>query len=282
MWPDTALSFHDAAGICSAHIASLYYVNTSFDRKYSRRSGELKYNLLTRLPQSDITDQVKQIESNILHTILSGKILARGTQKKRLPQMIYFMLPVSGQRLSFFVSLNNTCGILEQSHRELGVKCRPRYEPIDTTALICEKPSKPYHHKCDTKHLECQDRTCVLSIYRCDFVVDCFDGSDENQCSSNIAISLPDQIVSLRCSLGEACVHKVPAHSICDGIYMPNINQIYKFEKTVCLFSHIKHINNTLRMMKLIVTIALNNVAVVDIASLVIFMIILIVQRFIV
>ena len=247
VWPDTALSFNDAAGICSAHNASLYFVDVAFDRRDTRASHEVKYNLLARLKKSDkyLADRVQQIESNILHTIISGKSLARGTQKKRLPQMIYFMLPVSSERthLSFFVSLYNTCGILERSHTETGVKCRPCYEPINTTAVICEKPSKPYHNKCDTNHFACQDRTCVLSIYRCDFVVDCFDGSDENQCLQNITISPPDQIVTLLCSLGDSCVDKVPVHSICDGIYMPNVNQIYKFEKTVCLFSQIKQIN---------------------------------------
>ena len=111
-----------------------------------------------------------------------------------------------------------------------GVKCRSCSQPLNITGVICEKNSIPYITNCQNHQYKCDDETCVLYIYRCDFVIDCFDGGDEYNCmlyTSNFRNQyleipyLPGTYETLKINL-------IQIHSICDGIYS---NKTFNIEK---------------------------------------------------
>ena len=65
-----------------------------------------------------------------------------------------------------------------------GVKYRNCSQNLtDVTGIICEKTLSHYLLTCKKDHFQCSEFMCILSIYVCDQVSDCFDGSDEIRCS---------------------------------------------------------------------------------------------------
>ena len=112
------------------------------------------------------------------------------------------------------------------------------------TSLICEKRSNQNQHQCQDNQFRCHDGTYVLLIYMCDFINDCFAGSDEDVCGSDNTSIVSYNVLSLPCLLFTSCndldTTRVPIHSICDGIYT---NTSLYNEKHLCYNNPLKHVN---------------------------------------
>ena len=128
--------------------------------------------------------------------------------------------------MSFFADVNQTCHTLDfavatfnldgrhDPTRGWGVKCRSCSEAVRVSAIKCEKPNKINAVKCQSNRFPCHDKTCVLLIYRCDFVQDCFDGSDEINCILNVQNTSRDQVVVLPCVSNTNCDVNIGGKSI--------------------------------------------------------------------
>ena len=254
-WPKEALSFLEAHDICSAQNASVFNVdvmhrtNTSIRASNIIKLGLFKYGVDTYFLRSTTATN--------LYNSFFGKILASDSGKSRLPSMITDFS--SSMDSAFFAHLNNySCSVVERNivsylvdtetfkfigRRGWGVKCRSCSEPLNVTGIICEKDSKPYTINCPSPHFMCNDGTCIVNIYRCDSVTDCFDGSDEDECHIYIN-NMTNQFVSipyLFTGLFETAGAKgMTIHSICDGIYT---NATLSREEDICYKYNLKQIN---------------------------------------
>ena len=65
--------------------------------------------------------------------------------------------------------------------------------------MICVKPREHLIlTQCGDGYFQCQDVSCVLSMYKCDYVNDCSDTSDEANCthvSTTVNYSISNQII---------------------------------------------------------------------------------------
>ena len=255
LWPDVALSFIEAQDICSAQNASVFVVDVMSRNPFQWVIGNsLKRRILQRF---DIHNQyfLQSISDTNIYKAVFGKILASNSGKSNLPYMITEMVQTPGEYMNsvYFANLNNTCSVIEKSYTSAigdletfeseerkgwGVKCRSCAEPLNVTGIICEKDSKP-HTFCLSQHFKCSDGTCIVYIYKCDSVTDCFDGSDEAHCHMHIN-NITNQFVSVPFLLSgipkTTETNKIPIHSICDGIY----SQTLRYEKDVCFKYKIK------------------------------------------
>ena len=254
-WQEVALSFNDAQNICSAQNSSVFNVDV-MSRIVSKMEGfQLKLDLLSLL-EEDIHNQyfVHSISASDMYNSIFGKLLAADARHSRLPSMITNFFNIYGEFnvFTFFAYLNNSCSVIEKSWisflvdaadtfksnkiRGWGVKCRSCSEPLNVTGVICEKDSKPYTISCLSQHFECNDRTCIVDIYRCDSVIDCFDGSDEDHCDIHIN-NMTNQFVNVPYLLPGMNIMLI--HSICDGIY---INRALSHEEDICFKYKLKQI----------------------------------------
>ena len=82
--------------------------------------------------------------------------------------------------------------------------------------IVCTvEPSYREVSICHVDFYQCQDRSCILSIYVCDGHQDC--DSDEQQTECNQTVTLP----KVNCPNGDFWLeknHSISAHSVCDGI----------------------------------------------------------------
>ena len=178
--------------------------------------------------------------------LMVNNVYFGGLLNKYLPENILLrILPLAlatSHSIQIFTRIGVHCGIvqyslffevgLHQPHiadkymKGFGGKYRDCDTLIDVDALVCEKHSKTVSlQTCKTTFFECEDKTCILSIYRCDYVDDCFDRSDEKECNIeplfsdyiglNIAINIP-------CQLNKNCFADTSVlyvHNICDGVH---------------------------------------------------------------
>ena len=83
-----------------------------------------------------------------------------------------------------------------------------------------------------------------MFIYKCDFIYDCFDLSDEDECGIDINNKPDNSVVTLPCLLVGLCTYQtvavLPIKNICDGIYS---NETIQTENNVCYKYTLKHIN---------------------------------------
>ena len=259
IWTKTQISYQDAHGACSARNASVYSVGKTTDHKETWKSNALKDNLIGGLSYQYPHKPIPKRKGNLLQTIISGRALDMRSLQNTLPFTLYWTMPGEPHYVSFFANYTNTCSIVDfsiisfnyiledvESHmvRGWGVKHRPCSQLMDVAAIICEKPSSMYEIQCAGNHFECQDKTCILMIYRCDFVLDCFGGDDEHDCISNYTNISQDQLLTLPCLHGEECdsesINIIPVHSVCDGVYQ---NNTYLKEITDCPTFKIDYIN---------------------------------------
>ena len=254
-WPEVALSFNDAHKICSAQNASVFNVDV-MSRNVTKWQGFYLKRDLINLLKEDIHSQyfVHSISASNMFNSIFGKLLAADTRHSRLPSMITKFFNKYGEFkvFIFFAYLNNSCSVIEKSwisylvdsadtfksntRRGWGVKCRSCSEPLNVTGIICEKDSKPYTMNCLSQHFKCNDGTCIVDIYRCDSVIDCFDGSDEDHCDIHIN-NITNQFVNVPYLLPGNKIMLI--HSICDGIYS---NKTLRHEEDICFKYKLKQI----------------------------------------
>ena len=233
------LTFYDSQYLCSLENASLFNVDASAYTYTTTKMNELEAYLsigLYSLFKSKIPSSFLQLSNNERQKLLFGERVDETSTYNMLLHMFWLAKPEPSEYLAFFVVLNHTCAIVEFSAisfhfvnfkhqtRGWGVKCRPCTQYINISGIICEKPSRQRIITCQTKHFQCHDKTCILLIYQCDDVADCFDGSDEVNCDPGIYMTLPEGIATLPCLFRRdckiSCIVQIPIHSICDGVFM--------------------------------------------------------------
>ena len=255
------ISFHDSQYLCSLHNATVYRVDISDRVNVTSGSSKLKSDLLYGIAKmhgvtSYITEQfvhtLQNMSSVNIRNMLFGRRLNRDSIKSMFPWIllnIYKALGEMNATMTFFAENNQTCSIVEFLELvydykddsyvadEWGVKCRPCSEQIKISGLICEKPADININKCQNNLFECVDKTCLLYIYKCDHVFDCFDYSDEIGCMYNIRDM--DEYVTLPCLPDNDCDinvgNKVLLHGVCDGLYFQDV---FLPEDEVCIVNN--------------------------------------------
>ena len=251
------LSYYDAKSMCRSKNASVFTVeitNTSIHK------GHIENHSLKMIINA-LRTVVKDVPREKLYHMLFGSALSRDSPHSQLADIILKLADIYGS--TFFVDSNGKCSVLKLSPvstavssepetstlRGWGVKCRHCTEPVEVTDVLCEKPSELYNSQCQTNHFTCIDKTCILSIYECDFVYDCFDDSDEDNCTYKKTNNTSNHFVNIPCILGDTYTDKemcqIPIHAVCDGIYF---NATFKQEKMVCY----QHTLNNIHLASLI------------------------------
>ena len=136
------------------------------------------------------------------------------------------------------------------SRRWIADFCSNYTNPTDV--FICEKPRMRHTTiMCNAEYYQCEDGTCILSLYVCDSVNDCLGGEDETQCEplfmKQAVFSFQNNHLYLPCSLYHNCtdtlgsmVPPVKLHTICDGL----VSHVIKLdEDDKCLKRRAKHIH---------------------------------------
>ena len=246
------LSYHDAEYQCRSKDASVLAVQVA-----SRSStSDSSRNIIEEMSRSILLEAGYNMSLDRQNNFLFGVSLSQTYSHNQLPEILFRL--TSPHFPTIFVDFHGQCGIVEISLLSLavsseseasglrgwGVKCRDCSEAINVTAIICEKPAEPYNYRCDTNHFQCDDRACILSIYFCDSEPDCFDGSDENNCSLDNGTNRLVDWITLPCDLGDSCsdisINIIPLHAICDGIYSTTT---LAQEKHLCYKYKFKHID---------------------------------------
>ena len=258
------ISYFDSQQMCSLYNATVFNVNASdrVDAVYTRRDlkGDLlhgvegyRYKYYQSNRQKLFTKHLTGIQNMStvnIKNMLFGRRLSRIPYKSMIPHSIFYVaseIPQAPNHMSFFAHFNHTCSVVEKTTMsyayadasypgdEWGVKCRPCSKRIKVSGTICEKPAELYVVRCQRNHFECGDKTCVLSIYKCDHIVDCLDHSDESGCIYGLTSTLTDQFVHLPCVQSGICSTvsqvSVHVHAICDGLYN---NNTFSQEQNVC------------------------------------------------
>ena len=257
-----SISFYDAQDMCRDRNASLFTgdVRSRLAKKLGSRRGpaailaENYIRFRRRYPMSEVQ----------YFNIMFGEPLAH--LYSLLPDMILVSKSLHLEIAKFFLLLNDSCFVMQKSMASSflgtdkgevsptgswGVKCWSCSQTLDVSAVICQKQSKRQLiiHRCHHHHFYCEDGTCILLLYVCDYVHDCFDGSDENNCGekqhsttnnastqfSNSSVTLPSILPGTGSKL-----NFIPVHSICDGIHTETI---LSQERDVCYKNKLKDID---------------------------------------
>ena len=246
---NSKISYHNSQEMCSLYNASVFKINVSDRVNAVKSATPLKAHLLHQVKThpgkqfsySYLYDEIQNMPALKMQNILFGRRVDRFSPQSMVPYYIYHVdSEMSGSRdyMSFFADFNNTCSVVEYTTMsyafadalypggEWGVKCRPCSSRIKVTGTICEKPSELNVVRCKKNHYECGDKSCILHVYKCDHIVDCFDNSDEAGCDYGITTILTDLFVTLPCIQRGICdidsQLSVHVHAICDGLYYNN------------------------------------------------------------
>ena len=246
------MSFYDSQYMCSLYNASIFKVRVTdrFDTPHSQATKKLILSLQTALYDNiPMAQTVQNMSPATILNFLFGRRLDMSLVQSLLPFFLQneyiHRMNDQPERMSFFADFNDSCSIMESSDVSSGfaeygddtwgVKCRHCTERIKVSGIICEKPGEQ-HFICGMDYFVCRDETCILNIYKCDHIVDCFDYSDETTCTNNTYITLMNQFVNLPCIPSSDCDidirSLVPVQDICDGLYL---NGSIPHEKDVCV-----------------------------------------------
>ena len=257
-WPTRKLSYNDAQDICASRDASILTLEV----------GRFTFKNMISAVKARIVSSVISYQGNErtppkrVYEAFYGQALSRQSSHSAIPEMVHLLTGNTGFS-HYFTNLNDKCSIATQDLLQLikyndqkynrdtlgrvldwGVRCQSCEAPKAVNGVICEKTSNPYNRQCQDRYFKCDDGTCILLIYRCDFISDCFDKSDEAICNGNISSSWINSTLTLSCYDGVLCDQQkqiiLPIHAICDGFYS-NVTLIQ--EKYACWQFELKTIN---------------------------------------
>ena len=244
---DNKISFDDSQYMCNLHNASVLSVNVSDRVKPQEDVKDLKslleYVTYQNSRLKPFYPMVQKMSTINIQDLLFGRRLDAYSSNSWLPYLLYLLnggLSEQTRKMSFFVDFSSTCSIVDFSMVSYkyaektdawGVKCRTCSEKIKVPGVICEKPAERYITRCQKNHFKCRDQSCILYIYKCDHIVDCFDNSDEDTCNYS---KLMSHFINVPCLPSTDCdtVNQVNVHDICDGVYN---NYTFPHEKDVCV-----------------------------------------------
>ena len=165
------------------------------------------------------------------------------------------------RHIKVFAFLGSYCGIIEHNNvlpvtqlsekhiNAWGAKYRSCSQLVSTDTIVCEKASKSSTSDgCIDEFFKCGDRTCILFIYKCDDIYDCFDESDEQNCVFVSFDSFSNETVSLPCHFNSNCsdyssLSILPLHHVCDRIFSTSI---FVDEKQTCQSFNVMRIVSSL------------------------------------
>ena len=235
------VNYYQARGECGAHNSSM--LDISAVSCSARAKTELFFYIgfaiqLVRDSYAaiNLTHPILSLNDQELTVIMSGMVPVAKSKRH-----IFNLLHSLFLQKAIFVNVNKKCGVVKErwvsddimhssrllrDWRALYQECD---EPTAFITVICEKPSTPVTKNCQNAFFECDDKTCILSVYMCDFFNDCVDGEDEASCLDVVWMkddfSLINDTLYLPCVLYQHCeasmftlVAPVKIHSICDGI----------------------------------------------------------------
>ena len=264
--PEKELSFVETQNVCSAAGGSVMSLNTDIRPKVVTETGrDILYSLQEMIKLLQIPDKriSKTRDTTFIFDFFFGKPLYHHNLQHSLAYLLYFAENGKLLPLRLISRVNGRCGILILSVASIhtqrylpasfgkgfGAKYRPCWTQIGSlTGVICEKPIIPYIQTCREGNFKCADSSCILAVYVCDQVNDCFDGSDERTCY-NVKLTNKNNIL-LPCMITANCfLHNielyVPIHSICDGINYFNLTfDQYICEKHIKLYINIRDMQN--------------------------------------
>ena len=185
-----------------------------------------------------------------LYDVFFGQPLLRSNFKSSLARLLYIAENGYSLPLKLISNVNDRCGIVVTSaismsmqrqlsgkfQRGWGGKYRDCMAKIDNiSAVMCETSTKSYIPSCGNHHFECADSSCILTLYVCDRIYDCFDGSDEADCAKGFDELILKTSFFLPCVLTETCEPLktglfVPIQAICDGVNYFNLT----FPQAIC------------------------------------------------
>ena len=257
--PTEKMSYLETQQICSVVGGSVFTVNPAARNDPPTDMGKQVVGYLQRtfLVKKNIASPQKYTDPATLLEFFFGQHIDQATIPSTLASILYAAENGDLVPLTFMVNISEMCGILTFSTLgtlfqkpsvnapRWGIKYRRCSQKLaDVTAIICEKPLSNYSLACKKDYFQCADYMCILSIYVCDQVSDCFDGSDELMCSNGTMwnITVANKIVIpgiLTDSDNSKSDIYVPVYAICDGINMYNIIH----HQEICVIKHPIHID---------------------------------------
>ena len=264
------LSFFDSQQICLRNRSDVFSV-TSEPMRYSSGHGFL-LNLMRSI-YYDINRKYlpRFMNATYINTIIYGQLLPKDEPDNKIALILYRSLSAQLnshmplKNMKIFAFLDSFCGIIEyvdllrplygnsdSSNRYLkawAARYHSCSQQIQVDTMICVKPREHLISTlCGDGYFQCQDVSCVLSMYKCDYVNDCSDKSDEANCthvSTTVNYSISNQIIYIPCQLNLKCALSddkslLSIHHVCDGIYW---NNIFVEEKRSCKIYNKSKIN---------------------------------------
>ena len=255
--PYVLVSFVEIENMCSLTGGSVLSTRTAPRPPVDTDEGKHILSGLSRMASStlyhrEMTQKWGQ-DTTKLFDFFFGQPLLHVEFKSSLARLLYIAENGFSLPLKFISNVNGKCGVLVVSANSMyrqrylrgkyekgwGGKYRACGAKIDSiSAVICEKPTKAYTPYCGSHHFVCGDSSCILNLYFCDQVSDCFDGSDETACDrgSGEALMTSTHNILMHCVLTETCKPPktdmlVPIHAICDGVNIFNLT----FPQTICM-----------------------------------------------
>ena len=247
------ISFVEAQRICENENSSIFRVFPDFAYfSLDHSSGILD---AIRAAYFDRTSKLLHDDDAFISQAFSGNLLLGDISVNKLAISLYLSLAQGPKHnlplthIKVFAFLGSYCGIIEQNNvftaaqlsekhiNGWGAKYRSCSQLVSTDTIVCEKASKSSTlDGCFDEFFKCGDRTCILSIYKCDDIYDCFDESDEQNCVFVSLDSFSNKTVLLPCQFNSNCsdyssLSILPLHHICDGIFSTSI---FVDEKQTC------------------------------------------------
>ena len=258
------ITFSTAMQMCHAQQGTILNVDVA-----TREGSRTAHDLLLREYYHSIERRYKKAGYDIdedgfrIKKMIFGEFLRSNSMANRLANILKWTLndlPV--HRITTLVAVKyRFCAILEYLEyarayqakilpdllKGWGVKPVACGELFSIDAIVCATQSIPFAiSSCGKQLFECKDGTCILYAYRCDFINDCFDNSDEDNCEAyqqNTRRLL--QSINIGCESKLNC--SLPHHQstiflqdICDGIFSA---YVFVSEKQVCHNNGIVKIN---------------------------------------